>query len=269
MQNLVIVILGLGVGAGVLWYRLDKARAPDAAQETAEPQGAAPAVPLRPDTGPGPASQGTHPAVATPIITVPLTPADLAKRAGAREMLQALLPDLATELELSTEDADRFLDLLARQQVEISEVSGARNLRVLELSGESEQAAMLGEAYPRWQEYQSDTYERDHVDQLQKILINQDMRLTDDEINPLVDALAAEQRRLTQELVNASQTRGQDAREMLQLQLDRADSSNRRLVEVASRHLRPQQLALYEQMLQQRVQGMRRKLRLMDLAANQ
>jgi hypothetical protein len=217
--------------------------------------------------------EGSH---MRPHAAAPAGWSDPAKRAEARGQVEDMHPDLAAALQLGPEQTEEFLDLLARQQMDIAELLAARagdirdgvhsqrlsrEIEVMELSGNAEQAAMLGEKYPDWVQHQQDEVLRNPVDQLQGMLVRRGIGMADPEFDPLVTALAAEQARLNKEMPPASEP-GNSPRELLQEQL-RYAANNRQLVRVASRFLNAQQLAAYEQLLEQRRLTTQRLLRTM------
>jgi hypothetical protein len=271
-----IALVALGAAGGLLWKNLETRRLEAQRLEPLPPQRVEEAPEVTGTAG-TPASQA--PAASPGMPAAPAAPRHegapvvtsaevLQKRAQARSRITDLYPALAADLELSVEEADGFLDLLARQQVEMAALdgmrTGAEQRRRLQAAAEAEQAAMLGGKFEEWQAYQQTQMTRDPVDRMQLILTGKGNGLRDDQIGPMADALAAEQKRITSELVDASRTKGQDQRELLQLQLQRATANNRRLSDVASRHLTRQQLQVYEQVLQEQEIGLRRKLESMD-----
>jgi hypothetical protein len=264
-----LVILGAAVG--LVWKKVQVTR--EAAREEEQqhdigdrPGRETPSSMQGSATGAASASTGELLRALAPPVRA--TPEELQKRAATVRRLMETYPDAAERLGLSPEQATAFFELQARQQVELSEITSrvveADLVRRLQLSAQAEQRAALGEKYADWEQYQQEQLDRNPVDRLQTILGAQGNPLPDDQVNRMIDDLTAEQSRITRELVDASKTHGQDEREMLELQLQRAALDNRRLVTAASRHLGAQQLEIYEQVLQQQVEGLRKKLKAMD-----
>lgn len=268
-------LVALGAVGGLLWKKLETSRLepqPAPAAQEASGEAAGPAATLQPGAPTQGAMSGVAavPGTAGALAASPPVSAEvLQKRAVARARLVDLYPTLASELHLSDEEAAGFFDLLARQQVELAGLEGRGNAdlrRRLEAAAEAEQGAMLGEKYQDWQQYQETEMGRDPVDRMQLILGNKGNGLGTEEVNHMIDALVAEQKRITRELIEASRSKGRDEREVLELQLQRAATNNRRMAEVASRHLDAQQLQVYELVLQEQVRGLRRKLEALDAA---
>jgi hypothetical protein len=275
----VTALLVLGAGIAVFWRKLEREPAVDTAQGPGEPAAA-----MNSGTAAAPvseqllaeklrASQGDGAQAAAPQAEA--SPEILQKRAQARNKLMAAYPELATTLQLTPEQAEQFLDLLARQQVEIAELIAARpgeirdgvysqrlarDVNIMELSDDAEQTALLEGKYPEWLQYQQDEIFRNPVDQLQGVLQRQGIGIADADADALVTALAAEQTRFSKEMARTSGSPGDSPRELLQQQLHYA-ANNRQLVKVASRYLNTQQLEAYEQLLERRTLTAQRLLR--------
>jgi hypothetical protein len=182
-------------------------------------------------------------------------------RIMSRQMLEQQYPDLAKEMNLSPEKAGKLLDLLARhrmeQGTEMLNVSNgpqdraareerARALAKRDQAYQGELSALLGSNYPKWAEYQSKAEERQQAmytrmgqEQLRDSINASGTPLTDAQFKYLNTALEAEQNRIDRETTSVQQ------------QMQRLPQTNRRLIEVASAHLNPQQLERYRQYLQQ------------------
>jgi hypothetical protein len=276
---LVTALLALGAGIGFFWRKLEH---PPAAELAQAPGG--PAMP--PGTAATPVSEQLLAeklrtsldgggAARPDVPQVPASPEVLQKRAEIRDKLRAMYPDLATALQLTPEVAEQFLDLLARQQLEIAELIAtrpgdnrngvysqrlARDINVMELSDDAEQAALLTDKYPDWLQFQQDDLNINPVDKLHGTLTRQGIDITTAVTDELATALAAEQTRLSREMARASEPASPSPRQLLEQELQNG-SNNRQLVGVASRYLNPQQLEIFEQLLQQRARTAQRLLR--------
>jgi hypothetical protein len=275
---LVTALLALGAGIGFFWRKPAQPPATEPARVPGEPamtpgMAAAPvseqllAEKLRTSRG-GDAARPD-------VQHAPTSPEVLQKREEIRGRLRAMYPDLATALQLTPEVAEQFLDLLARQQLEIAELIAtrpgdnrngvysqrlARDINVMELSDDAEQAALLTDKYPDWLQFQQDDLNINPVDKLHGTLTRQRLDITDAQTDELATALAAERTRLNREMPRTSEPVSPSPRQLLEQELQNA-SNNRQLVQVASRYLNPQQLEIFEQLLQQRARTAQRLLR--------
>lgn len=189
-------------------------------------------------------------------------------RTMMRMMLAQEFPDLAKEMNLSPEEAEKLLDLLAARRVDLgtglqagrstrdpaAREEMSRALADRERAFEAELVAILGDNYPKWAEYQRSAadrqregYARQQVEQLRNAVSSSSNPLGDAQFQLLNTALAEEQRRIDQD------SRGLTT----QQQLQRLTEDNRRLAEVAAAHLNSGQLDGYRRYLQQRTSTMR------------
>jgi hypothetical protein len=279
----VTALLAVGGTIGFFWRKVEREPATDLTAASAESAGTlhagTPAAPtsaqmlenqLQATLGSG--DHQPRPASAA----VPGSWGDPLQRAEARRQLEQWHPDLATALQLEPDKAGQFLDLLARQQLDIADLIAARSgdirdgvysqrllreIEVMELSDNSEQAALLGDKYPDWLQHQQNEVLSNPVDQLHGMLVRQGIGTPEADFEPLATALAAEQSRFSKELARPSEP-GSSPRELLQEQLQYA-ANNRQLVRVASRFLNAEQLAAYEQLLERRRLTTQRLLRTM------
>jgi hypothetical protein len=266
-----IALVALGASMGLLWRKLEQPTV-DLAQTPAHP--AAATVPEAVATAASAQLleeklRASIDAAGNAQANVPqasASPVDLQKRAEFRKKVVEAYPDLATELQLEPEDADRFLDLLARQQMEISELIASRarenrdgdysdslmrDIRTMERADDAEQAAMLSGKFPEWLQLQETQLQQSPVDQLTGMLLRQGIGLPESTLDPLVVALAAEQKRIEQQKPGDSEASGNSRRQELQQEL-RYTSNSRQLLKVASRYLDQRQLDAYAQLLEQR-----------------
>jgi hypothetical protein len=274
------VLMALGVGAALLWRKLERAGAQTSVQASADPAVATHSdsvTAVAPATSPAATSHMTIKVKGKPRPNVPQvsSPADQRKHAELRQQLTDMNPQLAAELEITPEEAEQFLDLLASQRIQISVVIASRpgsirdgvystdlrrSIRTMELAGDAEQASMLGGKYPLWLQHQEIQLQQSPVDQLQRMLARQGMGLSDAEFAPLAAALAAEEKHLGRDMPVAAQARRDPRQELLE-QLQHAAAIDRQLVNVASRYLNRQQFEAYEQLLEQREYTAQRLLR--------
>lgn len=171
-------------------------------------------------------------------------------------------PDLARELGLTADEAEKLLDLIARQRVDLgvqgasmlggrdpaAREQAARARAEKEQANEAELAAMLGGKYQALKDYQRTAAERQRenaarqrADQLRNAVSVGSTPLSDAQFQALNTALAAEQRRIDRESGGLS----------MQQQVQRLPEANRRLAEVAAGHLTPEQLAGYRRYQEQ------------------
>jgi hypothetical protein len=127
-----------------------------------------------------------------------------AMRAEQRLRLKPQYPELAAELGLSQDEADRFLDLLAEQSLRDSESAmeekpgedPQQRIRKRHEQAENERRAFLGEErFRAWTEYVNSAGARALVSDLRAQLATSSSPLREDQSKPLVKALAAEHQR--------------------------------------------------------------------------
>lgn len=191
--------------------------------ELVRPQPAAPNNETAPAIEP-PAQPGVTQAVSTRSTTPAAKPvptqdsiererqrrilADPAYRAAAlteqRREMQSRYPGLASELGLSKEEADRFFNLLAEQSLQESESAWKKQpgedpqqqRRALAERQEQERRQFLGEQrFQAWTEYVNSSSARALVGELRTQLATSSSPLRDEQVKPLVKALAAEHQR--------------------------------------------------------------------------
>jgi hypothetical protein len=161
---------------------------------------------------PPPAPQPSAPVVAKPATspnnewrTVLADPAyRRARLAEFRLQLQQGYPQLVAELSLSADEAERFLDLLAEQNLReneqgMKERSGPDYMqwsRELYARAEKERRAFLGEErFRTWTEYVQSAQARGMVSDLRTQLATTNSPLREEQIKPFVRALATEHER--------------------------------------------------------------------------
>ena len=185
----------------------------------------------------------------------------------ARMQMPQQYPDLGRELGLTPAEVDKFFDMLARQQADMStdaldQINGEtqdraalqerqRRMQERQQANQAELTAMLGSKYPKYQEYQKSLPVRRQVNQLQATLGTGNTALSDAQSRPLITALAAEQTRIQEDRRNAPRGAAGNQQNMLEVELQRTAESNQRLIRVAASYLDPQQLNGYRRMLEQ------------------
>lgn len=192
-----------------------------------------------------------------------------------RMMLPQNYPGLIDALGLSPEEAGRLYDLLAEQQLEMSDVSmlaatvngvapdpvamEESGRRRLEMQRRHDDAltSMLGGRYPQWQDYQQTRGARQQVVQLGRTMEGAGLPLTAEQSRSLTDAYIAEQRRMRDERqqLMASLTQGgaMDQNRMREEQLKLQAESNRRTLDAARPHLNAPQYAALQASLEQQM----------------
>jgi hypothetical protein len=307
MKKLVVVlgagVLVAGIAAANLWQDLRDEREQNrqlAAQAAAMPVPGPPQVPVPPSPPPesvAPPSAALTAAAPTtarsepePPAPPPAASASQAQGADAnplatalanpqttefvRSMMSSMMaqmyPDLAEELDLSPEEAQKFLALLASHQGELGVESlqlmtgGMNNpaamqdlqrqLAEQQRANEAEVARTLGSRYPRWQVYQATAAARQQVNQLSTALSAAGRPLSESKTQALVAAFAREQEQVQKEERDWS---GSDAAlnspNMIAESLQRAAESQRRTIDIAAPHLDAEQLALYRRQVEQTI----------------
>ena len=196
-------------------------------------------------------------------------------REFTRTMLASALaqqyPDLASELGLDAEQADRLIQMLAQQRTETgmeraamlgaaeepaTRGERARRLAATEQAHEAQLSELLGAAYPKWKEYQRNTAvrQRQQTERTQlatlRNAVSAGRQMDDAQFEAVRAAINEEERRIQEE------SRGFSASQRLQ----RLPEEQRRLADAASRYLDAQQLQGYQRHLQQQADMMRMTL---------
>jgi hypothetical protein len=304
---LVIAVAGLGVAAIYLLQQLNDERRqnadlqarvttlesaqlaqasaianqPVAASVPAPQVGATAAQPAAPEAAPPAAKQ---PAAANVLAGAKEVLSSPEGRGMVQPMLRAMLaqqyPDLAKELGLSQAEADKLLDTIVKQQLDLSAesidlIAGGgnpdpaalqemqRKTQEKQRQNEAELAAMLGNKYPQFQEYQSTLAARQQMSQLNAVLTASGAPLDDAQSKQLTAALSAEQKRISQEQASNPMPAGKTRQETLDLQLQRISDNNRRLADAASAYLTSAQLDSYRKMLERQENLQRNVIRAM------
>lgn len=182
-----------------------------------------------------------------------------------RESLSSQFPDLGRELKLAPEAADKFLDLLARQQADLwadavdivigeadepaTRLQWQRKLVEQLRANQAELVAALGDRYTRWLQYQGSLAIGQQVERLRARLGDGDNALPRD-FRPMTEALVAEQLRLDDELrAWLTSAAAAESPDLLDEHLRRRADGRDRLLGVASTWLGTAQQAEYRQVL--------------------
>src|SRR5262245_5444560 len=175
-----------------------------------------------------------------------------------RAFLPMMLPDLAKELNLSPAELEKFYDLLGSQTNGLLGQLGsggsrqdiAGNLQEAQKNSEAQIAALLGDKYPQWKQYEGSLGERNQVNQLQNTLATTGNKLSDDQVRPLITALAAEQNRINQDRTPAPAGQNLSIQERLQQRQQQNAANNQRMVQAASPYMTSAQLDAYKAQLE-------------------
>jgi hypothetical protein len=190
--------------------------------------------------------------------------------------LKHMYGDMESMLGLSREDAQRVLDVLAEQQLRSMEqqrpfmpsTDGSppdqaamreqqRYFAEMKRKNDAELAAALGPKYSEWQEYQQNMWSRSQVSRLRETLAGSDEPLRQDQLKPLVQAMAREQQQMQVSTMRAQYPTGfagPEAQMRMQEEwLERTAQSQERIRNAVSSLLTPSQLQqLQEQQEQER-----------------
>lgn len=263
-----IMLFGMGMLAGLLWQGADPG---DDQIGQVESMAEAPSVPrpsaaMSSDVGsvgnmeanPAvvlnslfPGMQRRDPAAESEWTSDPETAAR--GRQLWRAMFEIMYPDLRQALDLTPEEADRLLDLLAAHQVanrgllynDKSAEERAAAIQQAQREQEPELQALLGIKYPQWQDYDETLPAWRLVRDLRASLDAAGMPLADAQAKPLVSALADVQRTYNQQVRSLVEAKsGKEA-------LDRQKAErNNRFLQVAASHLPPGQFENFRAVLE-------------------
>lgn len=208
-------------------------------------------------------------------------------RAQHKLGLQQQYADLEPLLGLSQEASEQLLDVLAEQQIRnmegrpmFADVDGTppseaelherrRHFEEQRRKNEAEIAAVLGPKYGEWQEYQQNGWSRAQVMNLRQALSSTNEPLRQDQVKPLVEAIAREQKQMQMQTwsmrsVTATQGRpdAQTQARMAEEFLERTAQSHERIRTAVSGLLTPTQ---YEQLERRQQQ----ELKMQELSVRQ
>lgn len=194
-------------------------------------------------------------------------------RTMMRSLASQMYPDLAAELDLTDEEAEKLIDLLVKQQVDLSAESMAmmtggagdpaamqaaqRKLVEKQEAQERELTAMLGSKYPKWEEYQGTAAARQQVVQLRGVLAGAGNPLSEAQEKSLVAAFAKEQSRIAREQREwMASPAALASSNMMQESLKQAVEGQRRLLDIAAPILDAAQLAQFRRQVDQQASMM-------------
>jgi len=211
-------------------------------------------------------------------------------RAQQKLGMMRMYSDLEPMLGLTKEESERLLDVLAEQSIrgmeqpppfgpmdgtQPTEAEIRERQRAFEEQhrrNEQEIAAVLGSRYSDWQEYQKNGWSRSQVTQLRQTLSSTDEPLRQDQIKPLVNAIAREQQQMMaapmrmgpgiRTASGAMQMDPQTQARMAEEWLERTAQSHERIRNAVSGLLTPAQ---FEQLQRQQEQ----ELKMQELSVKQ
>jgi hypothetical protein len=183
-----------------------------------------------------------------------------------RASLADQFPDLGMTLDLTPEQAEQILDLLAKQQADLwndavdivigdaedptTKLEWQRKLVQQLNANQAELIETLGGKYAKWLEYQAILSVRQQIDRLRDRLGSGDDALQSNQVEPLLAALVAEQSRLDDEMRawDMSPAAAESA-DLLDEHLRRRTEGRQRLLSAASSWLNASQQGEYRQVL--------------------
>lgn len=202
-------------------------------------------------------------------------------RAQHKYAMQQQYSDLETMLGLTKEESERLLDVLAEQSLRSmeerpmlpnfdgtppTEAEIQERRRAFEeqrRKNEAEIAAVLGPKYNEWEQYQQAGWARSQVAQLRQSLAVTDEPLRPDQVKPLVDAIAREQKQVLSTRMTPTTSNDPMARvRMAEEWLERTAQSHERIRAAVSGLLTPAQ---YQQLERQQQQ----ELKMQELSVRQ
>lgn len=151
-------------------------------------------------------------------------------RARFRQELPALYPDVAEEVGITLPQAEQLFDLLAKQNDEARTSTLSQQERIQK--EEAQFKSLLGNQYPNWQEYRVGLPARLQIRDLEAALIAYDLALSSAQIDALMSALTAVH---TQEGFGVGSF---------------TPEANRMQLDAAAPHLSPEQLDVYQKVLE-------------------
>jgi hypothetical protein len=198
-----------------------------------------------------------------------------------------MYPDLRAALRLQPDEAEQLMDLLARQQLQqmdlrppFAAAEGPPDeaaMRQWRQQAEQQQreretqiAALLGAAkLQEWKDYQSSLGARMQVRELRTMLDGSVSPLREDQVQPLVNALASEQQRRNQDMQaefpgrNARASEPAQRLSFMEQNLERTEQYHGRLHDAAAPYVSNDQLKRFDELLNQQVEMQRVSLKMM------
>jgi hypothetical protein len=196
--------------------------------------------------------------------------------------LQQAYADLDLFLALTPEETERLLDVLAEQALRSMEQRPTmaewndgppseadlrewqRKMEEQRRQNEAELAAVLGTKYRDWQEYQQNGWSRSQVARLRQTLSLTNEPLRQDQIKPLAEAIAREQRDLFAARAAPSRRPMQDPQTRMRLSeemLERTAQTHQRIRDAVSGILSPAQLEQLQRQQEQELKAQELALR--------
>jgi hypothetical protein len=227
-----------------------------------------------------------------------------AMRSQHRMMMSSRYPDLGEALHLQPEDVDKLMDLLTDQ--EMANMSGqppfgengqvdqaamqewSKKLQQRQRDNEAQLAGLLGDSgVQEWQEYQKTLGARMQVKQLRGMLEGSSDPIRPDQVQPLVEAMAAEQQRMMQtqlrgfsSVAPGQRTVGMIAPAgamqpftpgnqvaMMEKSLEQTVQNNQRMHDAVAPYLTQRQLEQFDKYQNQQLEFQRASLRMMRASA--
>jgi len=167
-------------------------------------------------------------------------------KAAMMSMMVHQYPDLGRVLGISRDQVDRLLDVFYEQRNRRSGIDthdAAAMARVAQADRE-ELRTLLGSKYAKWEEYSKDLLTRRQVRDLAVALNSAGTPLTDAQVDSLIPAVAAAERRNVEDLPNMP------AEDRPSSFLRYSPEGNRRILDAAAAYLTPQQQESYSQVLE-------------------
>jgi len=268
-------LIAVGGGALHLWRELDASRHQvadlqaqvDSMAASARQAAVVAPAPTLPRSEPAlaPAATSAAPQLAAPAVSKEVEERAAVMRATIaspenvertklffKAQLPTQYPDIGKVLGLSPDEVDRLYELLAEQNANRQRTmgmpageGGASALARTMQEQQGELQSLLGSKYAKWQEYNTELPTRRQVKDLAAVLGSAGAPLSDAQSNSLIPALAAVERRNTQERM------AQSGPPSLAATMTRySPEANQKILDAAAPHLTPQQLESYRQMLE-------------------
>jgi hypothetical protein len=227
-----------------------------------------------------------------------------AMRSQHRMMMSSRYPDLGEALHLQPDDVDKLMELLTDQ--EMANMSGqppfsengqvdpaamqewSKKVQQRQRDNEAQLAGLLGDSgVQEWKEYQQTLGARMQVKQLRGILEGSSDPIRPDQVQPLVEAMAAEQQRMMQtqlrgfsNVVPGQRTVGMIAPAgatqpftpgnqvaMMEKSLEQTVQNNQRMHDAVAPYLTQRQLEQFDKYQNQQLEFQRASLRMMRASA--
>lgn len=176
-------------------------------------------------------------------------------RAGMRQHLSSVYPDVDEALGLTTEEADKLLDLITDQRMRSSSVMitepesaqdrEARQRKTRETE-DAELQALLGRKYVGWKDYQEILPAWVLRNDLRAVLDAAGVPVTEAQDQSLIYALSAEQRIINQTRSSTTQDNSNG------LFVQYSPENRQRLLNAVAPHMSPQQLDGYRGLLERK-----------------